>query len=77
MPTYEYECRKCEHRFERFQNMTAPRVKTCPLCGGAVQRLFGAGAGVLVKGAAPGCNLRESGCPSGGECSSHCPMAGR
>jgi len=21
MPTYEYECTKCKHRFERFQSM--------------------------------------------------------
>jgi putative FmdB family regulatory protein len=51
MPTYEYECPKCEHRFEKFQSMSDPPVKTCPECGGRkVKRLIGTGAGLLFKG---------------------------
>jgi putative FmdB family regulatory protein len=50
MPTYEYECLKCEARFERFQQMTDPPVRKCPVCGGKVKRLIGAGAGILFKG---------------------------
>ena len=50
MPTYEYECRKCGFRFERFQNMTDEPIKECPKCNGQVKRLIGAGAGVIFKG---------------------------
>ena len=50
MPTYEYECRKCGHAFERFQSMTEEPVKRCPVCRGKVQRLVGSGAGILFKG---------------------------
>jgi putative FmdB family regulatory protein len=54
MPTYEYKCSACGHAFERFHSMTADSVKTCPECGGKVQRLISGGAGVLVKGSNPG-----------------------
>lgn len=50
MPTYEYECAKCGHRFERFQGINDPPVKTCPECRGRVRRLLGTGAGLIFKG---------------------------
>ena len=50
MPTYEYLCKKCQHKFEEFQKISAPPLKTCPSCGGAVERLFSGGAGLLFKG---------------------------
>jgi putative FmdB family regulatory protein len=50
MPTYEYECSSCGHRFEKFQSITAPPVKKCPKCGKKVRRLLGTGAGVIFKG---------------------------
>ena len=50
MPTYEYECQECGRRFERFQNMKDKPLQTCPECGGAVNRLLGAGAAVIFKG---------------------------
>jgi putative FmdB family regulatory protein len=58
MPTYEYECQKCGHRFEKFQSMTAKPLTRCPedLCGantwgkGKVSRVIGAGAGLIFKG---------------------------
>ena len=49
MPTYEYECQACKHRFERFQSITAKPLKTCPQCGGRVRRLLGAGSAVISK----------------------------
>ena len=50
MPTYEYECAACGHRFERFQNMSDAPVKTCPECGQKVKRLIGTGGAVIFKG---------------------------
>ena len=51
MPTYEYNCRNCDHEFELFQQMTAPVKRKCPQCGKlTLQRLIGTGAGVLFKG---------------------------
>ena len=51
MPTYDYECQSCEHRFEKYQAITAKPVRTCPRCGRRkVRRLIGAGAGILFKG---------------------------
>lgn len=51
MPTYEYECKSCEHRFEEFQSMTAKPLRTCPECKKkSLERLIGIGAGVLFKG---------------------------
>ena len=50
MPTYEYECEKCGHRFEVFQSMTEPPRKRCPKCKGKVRRLVSGGAGIVFKG---------------------------
>jgi putative FmdB family regulatory protein len=50
MPTYEYECGKCRHRFEAFQSITAAPLRKCPACGGRIRRLLGTGAGVIFKG---------------------------
>jgi putative FmdB family regulatory protein len=50
MPTYEYECKKCGHRFELFQRISDPPRKRCPKCRGSVRRLVGTGAGMIFKG---------------------------
>ena len=50
MPTYEYECRSCRHRFEEFQSITDEPLKKCPKCGKAVRRLFVGGMGIIFKG---------------------------
>jgi putative FmdB family regulatory protein len=50
VPTYEYECKKCGHVFEEFQRITAEPLTKCPKCGGKVNRLPGAGAGIIFKG---------------------------
>jgi len=51
MPTYEYLCSSCGHRFDEFQSMTAKELRKCPACKkNALERLIGAGAGVIFKG---------------------------
>jgi len=50
MPTYEYECTRCGHRFERFQSMTDEPVKRCPKCRCKVKRILSGGAGFIFKG---------------------------
>jgi len=50
MPTYEYKCDNCGYTFEEFQAMTDAPLEKCPKCGGKVQRLIGAGAGLIFKG---------------------------
>lgn len=51
MPTYEYVCKNCEHKFEQFQSITAKPSRKCPECGKMkLQRLIGAGAGIIFKG---------------------------
>ena len=50
MPTYEYECTRCGHAFERFQTITEEPVKRCPRCRGKVRRLIGVGSGILFRG---------------------------
>lgn len=50
MPTYEYKCADCGHTFEEFQSITAEPIWNCPSCNGPVQRLIGAGNGLIFKG---------------------------
>ena len=51
MPTYDYECEACNHRFEKFQPITSSPIRKCPKCGKRkVKRLIGTGAGIIFKG---------------------------
>lgn len=58
MPTYEYICAKCQHKFEIFQSIKDSPLEVCPQekCGqkrwgkGRVKRLIGGGAGIIFKG---------------------------
>jgi len=51
MPTYDYECSKCKHKFEVFQKITEDALTKCPECGHRLKRLIGSGSGVIFKGA--------------------------
>lgn len=51
MPTYEYECGACGHKFEEFQSITSNPIRTCPSCHKRkVKRLMGRGAALIFKG---------------------------
>ncbi|HVI10122.1 MAG TPA: zinc ribbon domain-containing protein [Candidatus Binatia bacterium] len=49
MPLYEYQCKKCGHRFEKIQKFSDKPVKKCPECGGVVEQVISAPA-VQFKG---------------------------
>ncbi len=49
MPTYEYLCKTCGHRFETWQKMADEPLTTCPDCGAQIRRVLFP-AGVVFKG---------------------------
>lgn len=73
MPTYEYECNKCEKRFEKFQSMIDKPIKKCPMCGGRVERLIGAGSGIIFKGSGFYANDYKNKSKPAGENQGECP----
>lgn len=49
MPLYEFQCKKCHHRFEKIQKFSDPKPRKCPECGGPLEQLISAPA-VQFKG---------------------------
>jgi len=49
MPTYEYACTECGHRFETVQSFTDDALTECPSCGGVLRKVFGS-VGIVFKG---------------------------
>lgn len=49
MPTYEYECYECGHRFEVFQKITDDPIKVCEKCKGTVRKVMFP-VGIMFKG---------------------------
>lgn len=82
MPTYEYKCLECGHKFDALQSMSAKPLSICPKCKGKLKRLIGMGSGIIFKGAgfyATDYKKNKSGppsCPSpkGSGCE-NCPKA--
>jgi putative FmdB family regulatory protein len=51
MPTYDYQCDGCGHKFELFQSIKDDAVRKCPACKKLkLRRLFGTGAALVFKG---------------------------
>ncbi|MBS0207316.1 MAG: zinc ribbon domain-containing protein [Planctomycetes bacterium] len=51
MPTYDYVCDACDHRFELFHSIRDEPKKKCPNCGkNKLRRLIGTGAAIVFKG---------------------------
>lgn len=70
MPTYQYACTACDHRFEAVQAFADDPLTQCPECEGRLRKLFGS-VGVVFKG--PGFYRTDSrtspngkGAPGGG-----------
>jgi len=49
MPTYEYACKACEHRFDIEQSFHDDALTECPVCHGSLRKVFSA-AGIIFKG---------------------------
>ncbi len=49
MPIYEYECERCEHRFEVMQKFSDRPLRKCEKCSGPVRKVLSA-PGLLFKG---------------------------
>ena len=49
VPTYQYACTECDHRFEAVQAFTEDSLTTCPVCGGQLRKVYGS-VGVVFKG---------------------------
>ena len=49
MPTYQYACTECGHRFEAVQTFHEDSLTHCPVCDGRLRKVFNA-VGVVFKG---------------------------
>ena len=48
MPTYDYKCENCEHRFDAFQSMLDDPLTDYN--GGHIRRIIGSNIGIAFKG---------------------------
>jgi putative FmdB family regulatory protein len=49
VPTYQYACRACDHRFEAVQSFTDASLTECPACSGPLRKVFNS-VGIVFKG---------------------------
>jgi len=49
VPTYQYACTECDHRFEAVQAFTDDSLTVCPVCAGQLRKVYGS-VGVVFKG---------------------------
>ncbi len=40
MPTYSYRCTECDNAFDVKQSFTDAALTECPVCGGALRKVF-------------------------------------
>jgi putative FmdB family regulatory protein len=40
VPLYEYQCKKCKHKFEKIQKFSDPPIRKCPECGSPVEKVM-------------------------------------
>jgi putative FmdB family regulatory protein len=76
MPTYEYKCRSCGIKFEKFQSMTDAALMECPSCKGPIERIIGTGGAVIFKGSGFHSNDYPSTQSSGSHCGRETPCCG-
>jgi putative FmdB family regulatory protein len=39
VPLYEYQCKKCKHKFEKIQKFSDRPIRKCPDCGAPVEKV--------------------------------------
>jgi putative FmdB family regulatory protein len=49
VPTYQYACTSCDHRFEQVQSFSDPSLTVCPACSGRLRKVFSS-VGIVFKG---------------------------
>ena len=49
MPTYQYACTACGHRFEAVQSFSDASLTDCPECAGRLRKVFSS-VGIVFKG---------------------------
>lgn len=49
MPTYQYACTECGHRFEAVQSFSDDALTDCPECTGRLRKVFNS-VGIVFKG---------------------------
>ena len=49
MPTYQYACTACGHRFEAVQSFSDASLTDCPECTGRLRKVFSS-VGIVFKG---------------------------
>ena len=49
MPTYQYACTACGHRFEAVQSFSDSSLTDCPKCAGRLRKVFSS-VGIVFKG---------------------------
>lgn len=49
MPTYQYACTACDHRFEAVQSFSDASLTECPECTGTLRKVFSS-VGIVFKG---------------------------
>ena len=69
MPTYQYACTECDHRFDAVQSFSDPSLTECPVCGGKLRKVFSS-VGIVFKGSGFYRTDSRSGEKSGAEKSS-------
>ena len=75
MPTYEYECVSCKHKFEVLQSISAKPKTKCPKCGKRLKKLISSTGGFIFKGAGFYATdyKKSAACPKVGNKCSGCP----
>jgi putative FmdB family regulatory protein len=49
VPTYQYACTDCDHRFEAVQSFSDDALTVCPNCSGKLRKVFSS-VGIVFKG---------------------------
>ncbi len=75
MPIYEYDCRKCDHRFEELVMSRNERV-ACPECGSRklkkAMSAFAFSSDGAARSSGGGCGNCSGNCSGGGCCGGSC-----